>query len=590
MIKMGSENDDDLPPSSIECEQGLIGTVLANNSVYHRVMDTVKPEHFHEVAHQKIWEIVQALINKGTVATAATVKLHIGGEEVAEGITVGQYVSRLTTEATSPNNAVEYAKVVYELWVRRELVALANDLRDMAMNPPVEATGESIFSMVDAKMEVVRPAIRKSAGFQPFDIIAHKAAMAVQTAYQGTRVTGFPTGFFRIDEITGGLHPSDLVILAGRPGMGKSALAVNIAFNVAELLQERRKAGEKTGVVAISSLEMSGEQIGARALSDKAQVAGYRIRNGHAQEDDIERIILTSRESGSLPIYIDETGALSISSLCARVRELNKRVGVAILVVDYLQLLSGSGTRRDAKRVDDVTEITGGLKALAKELNIPVLALSQLSRRVDERPDKRPMLSDLRESGSIEQDADVVMFTFRQEYYLKSEEPQEGSERYVNWQADMDRARGVANVIIGKNRHGRTGIVTMGFEADYTRFTNDPPPREPTATFQEERKKKRFPKEASILYGLIRSMSQRVGKQPTDEQKKADRSLNPKALLVEAQAVRVEYAKNLFGTEEVNAEIKKSFHTAFKALRDNETAFYTGQGEDYFVWLPELAG
>jgi replicative DNA helicase len=308
------------------------------------------------------------------------------------------------------------------------------------------------------------------------DALTSAIDMAAAAYKREGKLSGISTGLRDLDRMLGGLQPSDLVILAARPAMGKTSLATNIAFNIAEAYQgEKQPDGTmKTvngGIVGFFSLEMSAEQLATRIIAEQAGVPSYKIRRGDIREDDFYKITEAARKMQTIPFYVDQTGGISIAQLTARARRLKRQRGLDFLVIDYLQLLSGSA-KKGENRVQELTEITTGMKALAKELNVPILALSQLSRQVESRDDKRPQLSDLRESGSIEQDADVVMFIYRDEYYLKNKEPKPGTEEYFKWQTEMDQVHGKAEVIIGKQRHGPTGTVQLAFQADVTRFAD----------------------------------------------------------------------------------------------------------------------
>jgi replicative DNA helicase len=361
--------------------------------------------------------------------------------------------------------------------VRRSLIGIGEDMVNLAYDSPVDAQPRDQIEEAERKLYQLAETGRYDGGFQRFsDALTHAIDMAAAAYRRDGKLSGMATGLTDLDRQMGGLQPSDLVIIAGRPGMGKTALATNIAFNIARTYQgEKQPDGViKTlngGIVGFFSLEMSAEQLATRIIAEQSGIPSYKIRRGDIREDDFVRITEVSREMATMPLYIDQTGGISIAQLAARARRLKRQRGLDVLVVDYLQLLSGS-TKKSDNRVQELTEITTGLKALAKELAVPIVALSQLSRQVEQRDDKRPQLSDLRESGSIEQDADVVLFVFREEYYLKNKEPKMGSEEHFKWQAEMEHAHGRAEVIIGKQRHGPTGTVPLAFQADVTRFSN----------------------------------------------------------------------------------------------------------------------
>ncbi len=463
-------------PNNIEVEQALLGAILVNNDAYYRVSDFLEPAHFFEDLHRRIYEVASTLIKAGKVATPLTLKTFLGDQDLG-GVTVSQYLARLAAEATTVINAEDYGRTIYDLAIRRSLIAIGEDMVNLAYDAPVESSPRDQIEEAERRLYELAETGRYDGGFQRFsDALTAAIDMAANAFKRDGKLSGIATGLIDLDRMMGGLQPSDLVIVAGRPGMGKTALATNIAFNIAKAYEgEKQPDGTvKTvngGIVGFFSLEMSAEQLATRIIAEQSGVPSYKIRRGDISEEDFYKITDVAREMQSIPFYIDQTGGISIAQLAARARRLKRQRGLDVLVVDYLQLLSGSSKKGD-NRVQELTEITTGLKALAKELNVPIMALSQLSRQVEQRDDKRPQLSDLRESGSIEQDADVVLFVFREEYYLKNKEPKAGTEEHFKWQAEMDQAHGRAEVIIGKQRHGPTGTVQLAFQADVTRFTN----------------------------------------------------------------------------------------------------------------------
>jgi replicative DNA helicase len=465
-----------LAPHNIEAEQALLGAILVNNDAFDRVSDFLRPEHFSEEMHRRIYDVAGQLIRAGKLASPITLKTFLGEHDLG-GVTVPQYLARLAAEATTVINAENYGRTIHDLAVRRDLILIGEDIVNAAYDAPVAASPRDQIEEAERKLYSIAELGRYEGGFQRFsDALTIAVDMAAKAFERDGRLSGIATGLADLDRYMGGLQASDLVIVAGRPGMGKTALATNIAFNIAKAYEFRLKpdgSAETTngGIVGFFSLEMSAEQLATRVIAEQAAVASYKIRRGDITEPEFHRLAEAAREMQSIPFYIDQTGGLSIAQLTARARRLKRQRGLDVLVIDYLQLLGGSKSRSDS-RVQEVTEITTGLKALAKELNVPVIALSQLSRQVESRDDKRPQLSDLRESGSIEQDADVVMFVFREEYYLKNKQPREGTEEFVTWQAAMEKAYGKAEIIIGKQRHGPTGTVELAFEAEMTRFSN----------------------------------------------------------------------------------------------------------------------
>ncbi len=463
-------------PHNIEAEQALLGAILINNDAFDRVSDFLKVEHFSEDLHRRIYDIASQLIRAGKVATPITLKTFLGEGDLG-GVTVPQYLAQLAAEATAIINAEDYGRTIHDLAVRRDLILIGEDIVNGAYDAPVDVSPREQIEEAERKLYSIAETGRYDGGFQRFsDALTAAVDMAAKAFERDGGLSGISTGMSDLDRMMGGLQASDLVIVAGRPGMGKTALATNIAFNIAKAYQFRQKPDGthetvNGGIVGFFSLEMASEQLATRIIAEQAQVPGYKIRRGDISEQDFHRVAEAAREMAQVPFYIDQTGGISIAQLTARARRLKRQRGLDLLVVDYLQLLSGSKTK-DGNRVQELTEITTGLKALAKELSVPVVALSQLSRQVESRDDKRPQLSDLRESGSIEQDADVVVFVYREEYYLKNKEPRVGSEEHLTWQSDMERCHGRAEVIIGKQRHGPTGTVELAFEGEYTRFSN----------------------------------------------------------------------------------------------------------------------
>jgi replicative DNA helicase len=463
-------------PHNIDAEQALLGAILVNNDAYYRVADFLEAIHFLNSTHQKVYEVAAALIKAGKVATPITLKTFMNDQDLG-GITIAQYLARLAAEATTIINAEDYGRTIYDLAMRRHLILIGEEMVNVAYDTPLDSTPRKQIEEAEKRLYELAETGRYEGGFQRFsDALTHALDMAAAAYKRDGHLSGMASGLTDLDRMMGGLQASDLIIVAGRPGMGKTALATNIAFNIAKAYQgEQQPDGSikaiNGGIVGFFSLEMSAEQLATRIIAEQSGVPSYKIRRGDIREDDFYKITDVVRDMQTIPLYIDQTGGISIAQLTARARRLKRKYGLDVLVVDYLQLLSGS-SKKGENRVQELTEITTGLKALAKELAVPVVALSQLSRQVESRDDKRPQLSDLRESGSIEQDADVVMFVFREEYYLKNKEPKPGTEDYFKWQDDMSRVHGRAEVIIGKQRHGPTGTVALQFDAEVTRFSN----------------------------------------------------------------------------------------------------------------------
>jgi replicative DNA helicase len=467
-------------PHNIELEQALLGAILVNNEAFYRVSDFLEPRHFFEPVHQKLYEIAGSLIRVGKTATPVTLKTFLPADLDVAGLTGSQYLARLAAEATTVINAADYGRSIYDLAIRRSLILIGEEVVNAAYDAPVDEKPQDQIEQAERNLYALAETGRYDGGFQRFEQALTAAVQMAANAFQRDgKLSGLATGLRDLDRTMGGLQPSDLIILAGRPGMGKSSLATNIGYNIARAWESAgvRADGQMAssltgGIVGFFSLEMSAEQLATRMLAEQTQIASYKLRRGEISPSDFDRIADASREMERIPFYIDETGGLSIAQLAARARRLKRQRGLDLLIIDYIQLLQGSSRRAQEGRVQEVTEITTSLKALAKELNIPVLALSQLSRAVEARDDKRPQLSDLRESGSIEQDADVVMFVFREEYYIRNKEPQVGTDEHIKWQAEMERVHGRAEVIIGKQRHGPTGTVQLQFKAEVTRFAD----------------------------------------------------------------------------------------------------------------------
>ena len=463
-------------PHSIEAEQQLLGAILTNNDIYDRISTLVRAEHFFEPVHRRIFEIAAARIQKNALASPVTIKSFMADDPSLKDLGGPAYLARLAGAAVASYAARDYAQMIYDLSVRRDLIRLGREIAERAARVDIE--GEPREQIVSAEQALYKLAEQGVAerGFQSFLRAVHQAVNVANAAHmRAGRLAGLSTGLVDLDKKLGGLHPSDLIILAGRPSMGKTSLATNIAFNVAKAYRAGQRpdgteGAIEGGIVGFFSLEMSSEQLAARILSEAAEIPSERIRRGEMQPEEFAGFMQAAKTLESCPLFIDDTPALPIAQLAARARRLKRTHGLDLLIVDYLQLLRGTSKEN---RVQEVSEITQGLKAIAKELNIPVLALSQLSRQVESRDDKRPQLSDLRESGSIEQDADVVMFVFREEYYREREKPGDHElDKMAQWQAVMEKVHGKAEVIIGKQRHGPIGTVELSFEGQFTRFGN----------------------------------------------------------------------------------------------------------------------
>ena len=464
-------------PHSIEAEQQLLGAILTNNDLFDRVASIVRAEHFYDPVHARIFETAAARIAKNNLASPVTLKAFLEDDAGLAELGGPAYLVRLAGAAISSFAVRDYAEMIYDLAIRRELINVGNDIAAKAARVDVDSEPREQIVEAEQKLYALAEQGQTEQGFQSFLTAVTDAVKVANAAYQREGgLAGVSTGLVDLDKKLGGLHRSDLLILAGRPSMGKTSLATNVAFNIARAYKKGITAsGEEGavdgGVVGFFSLEMSAEQLATRILSEVAEIPSNQIRRGDFTESEFRRIVDAAKELEAAPLFIDDTPALPISQLAARARRLKRIHGLDALFVDYLQLVRGTG--RSENRVNEISEITMGLKAIAKELDIPVIALSQLSRQVENREDKRPQLSDLRESGSIEQDADVVMFVFREEYYKEREKPGDHElEKMGIWQEEMERLHGKAEVVIGKQRHGPIGTVELSFEGQFTRFGN----------------------------------------------------------------------------------------------------------------------
>lgn len=465
-------------PHNIEAEQALLGAILVNNEALDRVTSFLTAQHFFDPLHAEIFETLATLIHAGKQATPVTLRTFFeNAPPLTDTLTVPQYLGRLAANATTIINAHEYGRTIYDLATRRALIIIGEDMVNVAYEPRPDIEPKAQIEEAENRLYSLAEQNRYGQGFQTFGAALDTAIKMANSAFQRAgHLSGLSTGLLDLDNKLGGLQNSDLIILAGRPSMGKTALATNIAYNIAKQFRSEKKPDgteevKDGAVVGFFSLEMSAEQLATRILSEQATIGSEKIRRGMIDEAEFRRLSTVAAEMSRIPLYIDQTGGITIAQLAARARKLKRQQGLGMLVVDYLQLLSGSKRGSD-NRVQEITEITTGLKALAKELNVPIMALSQLSRQVENREDKRPQLSDLRESGSIEQDADVVMFVYREEYYLERVKPAEGTAEFQDWLPKYAQACGKAEVIIGKQRHGPVGTVELSFEGQFTRFGN----------------------------------------------------------------------------------------------------------------------
>ena len=450
-------------PNNIESEQSVIGSILLSNEIFDEVNMLISSKNFYDPMHQKIFYAIEKLIYAGMLANPITLKNHFENEK--DELNIPEYLVKITKFSASRRQAIEYSKLIYDLYVKRELIKISENVIDAAKLNDLDNDGQKIIENYEKLLFDLAEKGSFSSSLVKFDEAMRQTIEMASNAYKNEEgIVGVPTGLTDLDDRLGGLHKSDLVIIAGRPSMGKTALATNIAFNAAKKIQDD---GKKTSI-AFFSLEMSSEQLSTRILAEQSRIKSNDIRRGKISEDQFDKFIETSKNISELPLYIDETPAISIAALSNRARRIKRMYGLDMVVIDYIQLMSASNFRDG--RVQEISEITQGLKALAKELSVPVLALSQLSRAVEQRDDKKPQLADLRESGSIEQDADVVMFVYREAYYLERKEPSPATVEHAEWQAKMNEVSNLAEIIIGKQRHGPTGNIMLEFEAMFTKF------------------------------------------------------------------------------------------------------------------------
>ena len=464
-------------PANVEAEQALLGALLYDNAAFERIGDYLQARHFFEPFHQRLFAAVETHIRKGQLAEPILLAEQFSRDPAFDELGGVRYLADLVDRAPPAANAPDYARAVYDLALRRDLIRIGGDIANQAAQSDADLSARDQIEQAEQLLFTLAETGGTSQGFVSFADALHGAVtMAAEAHSRDGGLAGLSTGLIDLDQKIGGLHPSDLVILAARPSMGKTSLACNIAFDVAkQYAWEPQPDGSKKtvrgGVVAFFSLEMSAEQLAMRLLAEVSGVSGDRLRKGEIDASEFGRVRDAALEIQEAPLYIDATGGITMAKLAARARRLKRMVGLDLIIVDYLQLVTGGDNKSD-NRVQEVSMITQGMKALAKELSVPVMALSQLSRQVENREDKKPQLSDLRESGSIEQDADMVMFVYRESYYLSRLEPREGTSEHLTWQEDMDKVRGLAEIIIGKQRHGPIGNVKLSFNEDITKFGN----------------------------------------------------------------------------------------------------------------------
>jgi replicative DNA helicase len=466
-------------PRNIEAEAALLGALMIDNRIVEDVQLRLRPEHFFEPLHGRIYDAILRTTDKNMVANPVTLKPLFDGDEAMKEVGGPAYLAQLTGSGAAIIGARDFAQQIYDLALLRALVGVGRDMVEGALDTSEDVAPLEQIERAESELYRVAEQGSNEGKTKSFSEASKEALRVAEAALNsGGGLSGITTGLTELNGRMGGLQRSDLIILAGRPGMGKTSLATNIAFAAAtRFLQDQSdgiEADRSAGApAAFFSLEMSADQLATRILAEVSEIPGEQIRSGKIGRNEFTRFARAADELSSLPLYIDDTPALTIAALRARARRLKRQRGISMIVVDYLQLLQGTGRGGASEnRVQEISEISRGLKQLAKELHVPVLALSQLSRAVEQREDKRPQLSDLRESGSIEQDADIVLFVYREDYYLAAKQPADDHPDFPTWQENMSRAYGKAEIIVAKQRHGATGKVKVKFDARITKFSD----------------------------------------------------------------------------------------------------------------------
>lgn len=469
-------------PKNIEAEQALIGALLANNKAFEKVSEFLKPEHFADATHQKIFEVMSKLLSKNHIADVITLKNYFEQEGTLNEVGGFSYLVKLADSASPLTNVEYYAQFIYDKYLRRELINTGYEIVNHALSEDIESTATDQIEEAEKSLYNLSDKGDAQGGFIDFSQALGSSLSSIQKAYEKEgKISGISTGLTKLDHKIGGLNDSNLIILAARPAMGKTALATNIAYNVAELFARDKDLPPENRGVAFFSLEMSADELASRILSTQTQVSGEKMLNGTIDAAEFTRIAGAVRELENIPLYIDDTPGISINAIRTRARRLKRSSGLGLIIIDYIQLIAGTGNKKsEGNRVQELSEISRGLKILAKELKVPVIALSQLNRGVEMRDDKRPLMSDLRESGSIEQDADIVMFIFRENYYIHNAEPKQKADDtpekfkqdHDKWEQQDRETANLAEVIVAKNRHGSIGTVKLFWNGEFTQFGN----------------------------------------------------------------------------------------------------------------------
>lgn len=579
-------------PFNVDAEQALIGIILAKNAAFTEASSIVSAEHFHEEMHQTIWSVIAALMAKGHGVNPILIKTHLGNPDLGQGVTLISYLAKLASDATGFNHAESYAKTIRALFIQREIIGLADRLKERALTAPADVTIESIFAAGEDAFESLRPAVSgKRSGFASMRQVAESTFRQLQDEWNDTtpkRTLRY--GFQKLDEKMGGLAAPDLIIMAGRPASGKTSLAVDVAVNAGfQMLDDYPNPSER-GVVAVFSLEMSREQVTERMMSRYAKVVGTRIRRRNLAKGEVESLCNAARDLAALPIEIDDTGNLGIAQILVRARSLHKRQRIRLLVIDYLQLIAGFRQRtNESKRHEELGEITAALKGLCKELGIPCILLSQVGRHVDQRENKRPHKGDLKESGSIEQDADSILLIYRAESYLYDERPMEGTPEFPEWERKLRKVQGVAEVIIGKNRFGPQGTLLMGYDGPHTTFMDQPAEREPEPDdARQQVKKVALTPYGKDLKAIIQGLAVVSGRKPSSEDFDFEPRMPRGALLIPLDQIKAQFQKDVMPDADENV-LKSKFQSAIDNLRRaGLLARYQDMNEIPYLFLPEL--
>lgn len=592
----------DLLPNCFDVEQELLGVLVIRNDLFADVSQVVKSDDFAEEVHKAVFSAIGMMIAADKPATPTTLKPYLGDADLGEGITPYKYLVSLSASAGTPANALGYAKEVRDFAARRYFIRSCAKAMTEAWEPKFDMTVNDLLRMHEDRVELVRPKIHGvRRGYRSMREVAMSTAKRIQDETNGdTKRVTLTTGFKKLDAKIGGLEAPNLCIIAGRPASGKTALVTNFCVNAAIQLKEEKLASPDTnpGVVGIVSLEMDENQLGERIISDLAQVAGTRIKRRSLEGNQLEKIWRAAYDLGDLPIYVDDSGGQSIAQVLARARTLHRKYRLRLLAIDYLQLIKGFRSRsNESRRHEEIGEITAALKELAKELAIPVLLLSQVGRQVDMRENKRPNDSDLKESGSIEQDADVILFVYREEAYVIKDKPLPGTEEFMAWEKRFEKAKGVAEIIVAKNRFGGVDTVVMGYDGPHTTFLEEPPARpidgEQVRRQEEKQKDEKLPKKSAILLEITKGLLLHHGRQPTDEERERQ-ALQGKPLPKQLRIVERGMVFRNWHSDRpdlTEREAQREFQSAMDVLRERRLTASFGSKEDgVFLWLPQTTG